>query len=129
MNFKVGDWVYHNFELCQIMNYSDDLGVHELSTGAFGTGGRNLFCVPLNKRNKLISEEFEFQYRKLKDLQGLNFPDIFSYLIETWEICVSETSDDNVKKHYQKISEFVNNIIELSNQRLKTTVSGVEIFR
>lgn len=125
---KVGDWGYHNFNLVQIKTITDGR-ITEITDGNFGTAGSNLKLFPLNIRNKVISEEFTRNYRKINDISGLNYPDIFSYFVDRWEECCEDEVDLHVRLIYQKIYDFVNNIECLVDQRKITKVHDVDIFR
>jgi hypothetical protein len=128
MTFKVGDWVYEDFTLNQIKKM-EGTRVTEISDGMFSRSGSDLTCFPLSLRNKAISESFHHYYMKLNDIRGLNFPDIRRYFGNLWEEAMETKNDDAVKEIYNKISIFVNNAIDLSEQRKQTKIQGVDIFR
>ncbi len=128
MTFKVGDWVYEDFTLNQIKRM-EGIRVTEITDGSFSRSGSDLGCYPLTIRNKVISEAFQHYYKKLDDVRSLNFPDIRRHFDDLWEQAVEDKSDENVKEIYNKISLFVNNILELAAQRKQTKIQGVDIFR
>lgn len=106
---KVGDWVYHDFELGQITEMEGERVVG-FSTGIMSTAGNNLNAVPLAMPMKRIAEEFEFHSKRIHrdGSPGLNYPDIHRWLVTAWlEAC--EATD--LKPHYDKLREFSQTVL------------------
>jgi len=124
-NFKVGDFVYNDFELNQIVEMNNNL-VTELTDGIIRKSGNNLLCYQLTLRNKNISEYIKELYNKIQSIRGLNYPIIHRYYIKIWCDCINENdkNDENLDVYYKKLKNFNKEIFD----RLNFEVDGIKIF-
>ena len=131
MSFNVGDWVYHDYELCQVVRI-DGERVKEVTTGFFITSGYELMCFPLTIKIKLISDNWMYCERKIRDAEGgrrLNWPGIHRALVQSWKKAV-DVSDDGqlLQAEFNACDQFVRDVIEGINSAKKISVGGVAIF-
>ncbi|MGL4260998.1 MAG: hypothetical protein ACRCTX_05205 [Afipia sp.] len=131
MSFNVGDWVYHDYELCQVVRI-DGERVKEVTTGIISTSSYELMCFPLTIKIKRISDNWMYCERKIRDADGgrrLNWPGIHRSLVQSWKKAV-DVSDDGqlLQAEFDACDQFVRDVIEGINSAKKISVGGVAIF-
>jgi hypothetical protein len=98
-NFKVGDFVYYEFKLCEVKDIKDT-GSADVSDGYFIMGNVDLKdCFPVSLDIKTYSECFEVIKQKLNDLKfsSLNYPDCCCYLENMWKLGCDSILSGNEK--------------------------------
>lgn len=133
IQWKVNDWCFSNFELCQIREMNGNV-ITEVSDGAISRSGRNLndCCFPLDMKIKRISDSVYYWYRKLHDIQGvnLNYPDIVRHLEGKWIVmCENIDNEKLVKELYESLSEFCRSVIAKAQSMRYESVEGISIIR
>jgi len=131
---NVGDFVYHDFELCQIKNMEGNR-ISAVTNGFIETSGSNLVVFPLNLKTKIASDNFDEFYKKVRDIQSLNHPDVRRYLISLWQsLCAlllnggdDKNAKDAISDIYTSARAFVVGILDADKN--KRTINGVQIFR
>ncbi len=126
---KVGDWVIHDYKIKQVKEIKEN-GVSELSCGYMCVSGMNLETRPLTLRSKVIADNIETYYKKLRDLPGsnaLNYPDINRFMSAK---CIEaiDAEDNDMRMILQETAEFVSEIKDSLN-RVDAIFKGVRIFR
>lgn len=114
--FKVGDWVFCEFQLSQIDEIEDGR-VTNISTGYIEMGSNDLNdrCFPLTKDMLRISGEFEFASKRIhrEGHAGLNYPDIKRWMVDHWAATCRHVDDVSaVKRDYERLHEFVNAMLK-----------------
>lgn len=138
MKYKVGDWVIHNYEIKQIMDIHPNGNVHELSTGTMRVSSMDLTddIRPLTLQAKVLSESFQFYYKKLNELKGssaLNWPDINRYFSK---LCLQAIDEGLSGKKYKE-GELNSNLKEALDFYNKvrekidgySEINGIALFR
>jgi hypothetical protein len=129
--YKVGDWCFHDFELCLIKDMKDN-HVTEVTTGWINTSGNDLDVRPLTLRNKRISENVESTSNKIHEEGncGLNYPDIHTHLVELWlNACDTEDTaagNEEANKILSQVCIFREKVLKFSQNSPK--VDGVRIL-
>lgn len=126
MDWKVGDWAIHDYEIVQIKRIEDD--IMEVSTGMFATSGYRLGerLRPLTLRNKRIAEYSDYYYKELKELKGeggFNYPDIHRYFSQVTRDAI-DSDDENVRAIQGKLPAFVE-----AASKYQPIIDGVSLFR
>lgn len=133
ITYKVGDWVFFDFELHQITRMDGDrvTGV----TNGFLKGASNSFSdrvFPLDLRIKVISDNFLGQKEKLMAIRGanLNFPDIVRWLSSKWaDTCREKDNTEVVNTAIRELDAFAREIRDACESLGDTEIGGVRIFR
>lgn len=132
MKLKQGDWCFKEYELHQVKSIEGDRV--ELSDGycVSTTFGDYIYdrCFPVTLGIKVISGEYKYHYRKLKDITyvNLNWPDICRRLESLWiDDCVRY--EDKEKVTYDELHEFVNDIVKKCQGIKNECVHGISIIR
>lgn len=131
--FKVGDWVFCEFNL-QIIDSIKDGRITGVSDGHFTHGSHSLNdrCFPLEKTVKVISDIFKDRYDEIhrKGGNGLNYPDINRWFVEKWcEVCTNREDVALLNKGMEELAEFANAILDRCRSLKNETVGGVNLFR
>lgn len=131
--FKVGDWVFCEFEL-QIIKEIKDGRITSVSDGHFGLSSHSLNdrCFPLEMRVKVISDYFDYHYNKIDNSSrnGLNYPDINRHFVDKWvETCTNREDVALLNKGMEEIAEFTNAVLDRCGALKNETVGGVNLFR
>jgi len=118
--FKVGDWVFFEFELHQVQAVRDDGRVVELSDGLGYHAGYDLTdrCFAMTLPIKRISDAVRFQSDRIhrEGMRVLNFPDIHRWLVEMWvQACQAEiaANDARVRERLDTIGHFTNDVLQM----------------
>ena len=136
IEYKVGDWCFHNFELVQILEMEEG-NITEVSTGVIRTSSSSLNdrCFPLDLGIKNISSTTKYWYDKLhsSDNRSLNYPDIVRELERLWagvcDIYIKEGKESSrLEEANSKIAIFAKKIIEQVENTRDIYVEGVRIF-
>lgn len=121
--WKVGDWAVFDMEIVQIKQLDPYV---EVTTGVISTSGRLLDRLrPLNLRNKVTAESFEFWYRELSKLRGergFNYPDISRLFCDLALEAMDGAEDD--RKPHEKAQAFVREARDY-----KPLIQGIHLFR
>ena len=133
-NFKVDDWVYHEFELVQIKEIEDDK-VTKVTDGVFSTWSMDLnkYCFPIDMEIKQISDMVKEHYQEINNInfRCLNLPDIHRKFVEYWvEMCesVNEEQDFYIDIKSKYLSFFENIKGEL-NKLKEFEIERIKIFK
>ena len=129
---NVGDWIFHEFRLKQVIDISPrspEEDIVTVSCGSLRVGGRGLGedCRPLTLRNKRISDEWMWHYRELKNFRALDFGEISRYLIKTW-LKTIDGPDEEISSRFKELSLFTEEV-KSKFQDGGSTVQGVRIFQ
>lgn len=131
---KVGEWCYHDFELCIIKKALDDGSViSEVSDGIcnYSSSYLNNTCYPLTIEIKRISDSVKHWHDKLHQIKKvkLNYARIQDKLVEIWvEMCDNKDNTKELEKLYEKLNNFGLEIIKKVDYASCTEVDGVNIF-
>ena len=129
MNWKTGDWCFHEFKLCQIV--VEGAKVQEASDGMFRTSGHDLSyaCRPLTLANANLSQHAEHWSEKLhrEGHGGLNYPDIHRKMVDLWCIACDAVGDAEKKSAGDAISAFAQAILKAVKG--SGEVQGVRLLR
>jgi hypothetical protein len=128
---KEGVWCYYDYKLHQIgarRDY-DDFSCWDMSTGFIQTSGNFEGEVyPLSLESKVISAEFEYWDKRIRDLsRSLNFPDIHRKIVSIWHKAMLAEIAEKRKLAYDEIRNFHDNIKTVIEEG--STVDGVKIMR
>lgn len=124
MNFKVGDWGYHEFELVQVTEIDDNWVI--VTTGRIESCG-NINLYPLSIGSKLTSEYVSYYKEELRKVgRNLNWPDIHRKYVSMWKDIVEETDDKRREELHYDVRNFTSRCIESLND---ASVDNVKIFR
>jgi len=133
--YKVGDWVYFEFNLNQIIRMEGQY-VREVSDGMTTTasGGEGMIdrCMPLELPVKRISWSFERYYDQIRDeaLSDLNFPDIHDHLVDMWiDICNWRNDEKTVSEKFEAVGDFVDEVIRKCKEVRRIEVGGDKDIR
>ena len=125
--FKIGDWLFHEFELKQLIKEN------EVSDGSFSTyGSISDFCRPLSLRNNVISNIFKGEYDDLyNDTKkiNINWPDIHNWIERKWIDACDTDSNDKLQQIYTELHEFCNNIRTSAKNLKSIQVNGIRVMR
>jgi hypothetical protein len=135
--FEIGDWIFFEFELVQIVNVDKEGCIKEVSDGITSISGKSLnnYCHPLTRKNNTITIIFNYYFNQIKDVEarGLNFPDIKRYYADVWSKACSISENNADEKQlsdlYDCIQKFTNETLSKLNERKKDTINGVYLFR
>lgn len=130
---KVGEWVYCEFELGQIVAMEGQR-ITEFSDGSFRHGSYDLVgrCFPLSVKLKLISEEYAYWNSRLhkEGANGLNYPDIHRWLVEHWvKTCAKPDNKEWRKQRYEELARFCEGILDKCQDFKHASVCGVRLGR
>lgn len=130
--WKVGDWCFFEFELCQVKRVFGE-GGYECGNGVTACSGilaDRMF--PLDYKIMQISEHFAWDSQRLHwESEGfnLNWPDIHRWFSAKWaEACRAKNDDEAVKRILDEKSEFVRQIREGMRDIRFKSVGGIEPF-
>jgi len=135
-NWQAGDWCVEGYEIKQIKEIKNGK-VNSLSTGYIESGYHNYndMIFPLTLATKRIAESVEYEYKRLRPYNGLNFPDLNrkyeEFAREGYELCFKEfKNEEDCNKQFQdfydKVADFTRQIIE----KVKNLeVGGVKLIR
>ncbi len=118
--YKVGDWVYHDFELKQVRRIED--GVTEVSDGHFSTSGFGMtdWMFPMAMDVKNVSATFKGISTAIHDKAstGLNYPDVKRWLVSHWVKTVNEgrVNKDTYQPNYDILYKFRDDMIAHATQ-------------
>jgi hypothetical protein len=133
MKYNIGDWVYYDFELCQIKEMEDGK-VYSVTTGVINTTGFDMAdsIYPLSMELKVISEGVAHYSKRLHDIKGanLNFPDIHRELVRRWhQIIENKSNGGSGRKLWDSLSAWVSTIESECMGVRQKTIDSVKIFR
>lgn len=134
MEFKIGDWVFSEYELKQITEIEGDQ-VTGVTCGLFSHHGSSLnYCIfPLEISIKRISNEYEHWEKKVRENEGrlhLNWPDLHRWFVDHWAgTCLVRDDDEKVKERYVRLREFCHAVIDKCLQEKTVEVDGIALFR
>jgi hypothetical protein len=121
--WKAGDWAVFDLEIVQIKQVEPYV---EVTTGIISTSGNLLERLrPLNLRNKVTADSFEYYYKELRKLRGergFNYPDISRLFCDLALQAMDGPEDD--KEPYDKAQSFVRDARDY-----KPKIQGVHLFR
>ena len=129
---NVDDFGFFEYNLCQIKKM-DGIKIISVSDGHFETCGGNLTdgWFSLSLRNKTISNYFEYYSNKFHDSKfssSLNYPDIHRHIVNMWTDACNSTTNDDVKKHENRLKKFYDDTIIVCENSRNFTVDGVRIM-
>lgn len=113
--FKVGDWVYFEFQLGQITKMEEDRVVG-VTTGYIQTGGNDMGarCKPLSVPMKVVAGEYEKASSQLhaEGSCGLNYPEIATWLVNAWlRACDHVDDNEALARDFLELREFVRAVL------------------
>ena len=121
-NWKVGDWAILDMEIVQIKELEK---YTEVTTGIISTSGNLLGRLrPLNLRNKVTAESFDYLYRQLKTIRGergFNYPDIHRYFADLCRRAMDGKEDDTTAM--DAANDFVRQARDY-----KPVIDGIHLF-
>lgn len=131
MEYKKGDWCFHDYELVQILEV-DGGRITEVSDGSFRKCGNSLDVQPLSLRNNRLCDYWTYYERELRKAEGrtnLNWPDIHRYFVDTWnQACLTETNEGLVAIQ-DTLKKFVDTAIAEILGAKQKEIDGVGLFR
>lgn len=130
MNFKVGDWVIHDYEIKQVIAVEETPTnrVTEVSCGYFNTSGNHLICFPLTLANKRVADNITTYCDRLREENGsrdLNWPDINRYFCQK----TAEAIEGDADKVFEEVNNFVKTVTDSLRDRSSKQTNGLRIFR
>lgn len=132
--FKVGQWVWSEHKL-KIVKEIREGHITKLSDGYYSCFYSNLddVCFPLDMRGKLISEEYEASYNRLRKEScglNLNFPEIHQWYVTEWcEVMKQRDNSDAIKAGYERLRAFEREITDGIENAKRQTAGGLSLFR
>lgn len=132
-NWKVNDWCFCEFKLQQITEVEEGR-VTSVSDGRFSLGSYDLSdrCYPLDLSIKRVSDSVAYYSDKFHKLNipGFNYPDFNRELISRWvNLCDHVKDNDTIKKLYDELQEFCNNIERTINNQRDVSIAGFNLYR
>lgn len=91
MLYRVGDWVFHNFELGQVTTINDQGQPIDVQHTHSHTGGTELAIAALTLRNLEISDTFKLASRRLVAAHVMT-PSVHRHLVTWWLAVISGES-------------------------------------
>ena len=130
--FKIGDWVYSDYELCQVKEMEGEK-VYSVTTGFINTTGFNMneSIYPIALDIKVISEGVQSCSKRLHAIKlNINHPDLHRELVRRWHELI-EWRDHQTKSKtlWDSLYEWVNKIERKCNDLKYDEIDGVKIFR
>ena len=130
--FKTGEWCFCEFTLQQIKETKEDR-ITSVTDGFFEMSGRDLSdrCFPLTLRIKVISDNVEYHSKAFHALKNnsLNHPDLNRELISRWVDMCSTTDDKELKRLYDSLSEWSNQVQRTVRDLNDISVGNINLFR
>jgi hypothetical protein len=137
--WQVGDWCVNGYEIKVIKEIKGDK-VTGLSTGYIESHYNNFNpdLFPLTMQTKRIVEGVESEYKKLRQYNNLNFPDINrKYESFAWDGCkltFKDFEEEEVclkafEKFWREVYDFTNSILDGVESLKGKEVKGVRLFR
>lgn len=132
--FKVGDWCFCEFKLCQIGRMEGNK-VIEITTGWVRMNSSDLSdrCFPMSLAVKTFSESVDAEYERLrKASKNLNFPDLHREYVRRWvDICDCLMEDDieTANELFKEVVWFTDKVLEKVETLKDITVCGINILR
>jgi hypothetical protein len=134
VKFKQGEWVWYEHKLVQIKKITEGR-VTEVTDGYISSGFHDLSddCFPMDIRAKLVSEEYDASYKKLRKEAGnlnLNYPDIHRLYVSEWKSVMEERHDDKaIADGYARLRAFEKEFTDAIERSQSAQVAGVSLFR
>lgn len=126
MDWKVGDWVTFDMDVCQIKEIREG-GHASASDGHVETSGQIMDRFrPLTLRTKRIVETFDIYYKRLRQIDGeagFNYPDISRYFSHLALMAIDDETE-GAKQFYEMAQQFVSDARDY-----KPVIQGVALFR
>lgn len=118
--FKVGEWVFCEFALSQILGLSAEGCVNEVTDGVCRHFGFDLSerCMPLTLDMKQIADHFAWVSKEIhqKGSYGLNYPDIHRWLVNHWvQTCEHAGDTAAMTDDYKLLSDFHVSVLDKQN--------------
>lgn len=130
--FKKGDWVYYEFDLCQVDKVKEGQ-VTEVGNGIISTSGTDLLCYPLTKQIKYVST---FVMGKEKDLRektansNLNWPDLHQEFVKRWsEMCDHVLDDKEILSLSKNMANWIATITLKVLEVKEMHIDNLKLFR
>ena len=124
-DWKVGDWVIFDLRIGQIKELRDG-GFASFTDGTFETSGRLVERFrPLTLRGKVIIENFDAYYDRLRTIDGeagFNYPDISQHFCELALRAIDQPG--NEKEFYKEVQEFIEDA-----RRYVPMIQSISLFR
>ncbi len=118
---EIGDWVFYDFELMQIVDE------HSVSNGTVRIGGfrRAFHCPihPMNMQVKRISDGYKFFYAEISKtgdtIAGINWPDIHRAFVNHWHLACLGKVEHPVSWAQDFCAAFDTTVKQLKTQMIK----------
>ena len=113
INWKVGDWAIHGYDIVQVKTVEPDGRVTDVSDGHFSCGSWDVrdMLRPLTLKNKSIAMTVDYKMNELhrhKRNNLLNFPDIARKAEElSINIIDGKITSDTMYEFFNKINEIL----------------------
>ena len=129
---KIGEFVFYEFELCQIKKM-DGNKITAVCSVNFETSGFDLseLCRPLTLRTKIISDNFAYYNKKFHENEYkaiLNYSDIYQWLVNKWIAACDTDNETALNKKLEEVKEFYNETIKLCESTKSICVKGVRVL-
>lgn len=125
-NFKVGDWVFYNFEL-SLISRMEGQKVTQIRNGTTETSGQDLTesCMPLEMQIKRISDGVDYWYKRILDIRAnLNIPDIHRELVRQWvDLCTKKDPE------FHAMNDWCRGLIDAATSLREVEYNGIRILR
>jgi hypothetical protein len=122
MKLKKGDYVFYEFNICQIVDIDGDVCSLDAGFGHYG-GVHISEIIELN----LSTVEISLYFSKLKDKipnDIVNYRKISNHLVELWlDFCKSKTSNNGIVAN-----NFINEVLEKYQQIKNIEIDGIKVF-
>jgi hypothetical protein len=129
MQWKIGDMVICEFEICEIRGISGER-VTEVSDGIFSHNSYDLSdrIFPLTLANKVCSEPFSrYKDKLLKEgLNCFNYPDFCDFFVQKWVLALQNPNESC--KYINEMIGFVDAVLEEMQKMKKIQVQGVYLI-
>lgn len=132
IKFKLGDWVFSDFELCQIDDMEEDR-VTGVCTGMVSRSSRSLTCFPITMATKRATDTVSYWWAKIQEQKGQNWnhPALHHKLESFWRALCSTDSKDLVKLNeiHSEMHTFVTDVLKQMAEMKELVVHGIPLLR
>lgn len=131
--FKVGDWVFCEFQLQQIQKMNGD-SIRSVCNGYGSWSGASLndMCFPLSLEALRLSRSFLAWSERLhrEGPTSLNFPDIHDWLVSKWIFACNNIKNPEVlDKCMRDLDSWGQEIMNAITDANRVEVQGMRLFR
>lgn len=130
MKFKVGDWVIHGFEICQVTAARNGVPTEVANGGSRTSSGSGLACYPLTIANKNIADSVAWWHKRFHGQPyHINYPDLYRRLVNYSERAMSVSDDPKaVEAILKQLDEFCKKLWNYLRDQDTVTIDGFQVW-